>query len=113
MPFVICLVLIFLNALLLITDTQKKTVVKKIKLGETWPNVVYLLAATVVYAVLWNILGFLLNTFLLMWFVLKLLGRESLIKSIIIAFLISIISYFIFCKYLGIQLPAGILNLRF
>lgn len=113
LPFVICLVLFFLNALLIIFDLREKAVAKKIKLGEKWPNIIYLVTASVIYALLWNILGFLLNTFLLMGFTLKIMGRESLIKSTIIALFMSIISYLIFCKYLGIQLPAGIFNLRF
>lgn len=112
-PFVICLVLIFLNSLLIIKDFQNRTAVKKIKLGEKWHNIVYLMAASVIYVLFWNVLGFLLNTFLLMWFLLKLLGRESLIKSTIIAFLVSTLSYVIFSTYLGIQFPAGIFNLRF
>lgn len=113
LPFTICLLLIFLNSLLIIKDSQKKSTVQKIKLGEKWHNIIYLMAASVAYALLWDVLGFLLNTFLLIWFVLRLLGRESLIKSTIIAFLVSALSYVIFCTYLGIQFPAGIFNLRF
>jgi putative tricarboxylic transport membrane protein len=113
LPFAICLILILLNALLIVKDSRNRQANKKIIIGPKWRNIVFLMAASFIYTLLWDVLGFILNTFLLMGFSLKILGRESIIKSIMVAILISIVSYLIFKTYLSIELPAGILNLRF
>ncbi len=113
LPFAICLILILLNALLIVKDSRNRQAIKKIMIGPKWANIVSLMTASFIYTLLWDVLGFILNTFFLMAFSLKTMGRESLIKSIIVAILISMISYLIFKKYLSIDLPAGIFNLRF
>ena len=113
LPLVICLALIFLNSLLIIKDFQSRNTVKKIVLGEKWKNIFYLMLVCVAYVLLWDVLGFILNTFLLMWFSLKIVGGDSVIKSAIIALIISVLTYLIFDTYLGIRFPGGIFNLKF
>ena len=99
--------------MLIIKDFQSRNTVKKIVLGEKWKNIFYLMLVCVAYVLLWDVLGFILNTFLLMWFSLKIVGGDSVIKSAIIALIISVLTYLIFDTYLGIRFPGGIFNLKF
>ena len=57
------------------------------------------------YAFLMNFIGFLLSTFLFMLFIMRFVGRQGWMKSLITAILVSATSYFLFAVFLDIQLP--------
>jgi hypothetical protein len=57
------------------------------------------------YAFLMNFIGFLFSTFLFMLFIMRFVGRQGWMKSLITAILVSATSHFIFAVFLDIQLP--------
>jgi putative tricarboxylic transport membrane protein len=115
LPFIICLFLIFSNLLLITRDLSKKdkSRVKKFKLGSKWPNVIYLSIVFIIYTILWDVLGFILNTYFLMVFSLNFIGKDPLKKSVILSAIMTIVFYVVFRKYLGCDLPDGLLGLGF
>ncbi len=115
LPFIICLFLIFTNLLLISRAFSKKNklTVKKFEMGSKWPNVIYLSIVFIVYTILWDILGFILNTYFLMVFSLNFIGRDPLKKSILLSAIMTIVFYVIFKRYLGCELPDGLLGLGF
>lgn len=115
LPLIICLFLIFTNLLLIgrVLSKKGKLTVKKFEMGSKWPNVIYLSIVFIIYTILWDVLGFILNTFFLMVFSLNIIGRDPLKKSIILSAIMTIIFYAIFKRYLGCELPDGLLGLGF
>lgn len=79
------------------------------RLGLQWKKVAYLMGGSLVYmVVLWNNLGYLISTAILLFFLLKTLAEQSIIKSLIISVVTTIISYLIFERWLQVSLPKGI-----
>lgn len=75
-----------------------------------WPKMLMVLAALVVYTLLFNVLGFLLDTFLLIAFLLRLLEPMGWTKVLAGAVCASGGSYVIFQLWLEAQLPKGFLG---
>ena len=75
-----------------------------------WSKSVYVILATLVYALAFTHLGFLLSTALLLIFLFKAIDPEKWIVAIGSAILASFISFIIFALWLDVQLPRGILE---
>lgn len=85
--------------------------IKKFQLGQQWGKAAYLMISSFIYIFfLWNNLGYLVSSTILLFFLLKVVGSESLIKSIIISVSASIVSYLIFQTWLQCSLPKGLLK---
>ena len=114
LPLIICGLIIFLNLLLILKEPSKKDQSIKIAFtfGPKWRNVVFLSAACMIYTILWDALGFILNTFALTGLSLRFVGKEPVTKSIIFSAIFAVVFYIVFKKYLNCDLPEGLLPLR-
>ena len=81
-----------------------------------WPrpnskrNVSLVLLSLVGHTFLWNGLGFSLSTFLLMFFLFRIVGQKKWLLSIAGAMLASFLAYIFFGIFLESQLPSGFLG---
>ncbi|MEW6185819.1 MAG: tripartite tricarboxylate transporter TctB family protein [Thermodesulfobacteriota bacterium] len=75
-----------------------------------WPKVLMVMGALVLYTLLFRIFGFLLDTFLLIAFLLRVMEPTPWVKCLIGALLFSGASYLIFELWLKAQLPTGFLG---
>jgi hypothetical protein len=89
---------------------QKKDTLKSLWAHKKWPAVPIVMAALVVYAVLLNLLGFILDTFLLTAFLLRVMEPLSWNKVLAGASGATFGSYAVFHLWLEAQLPAGFLG---
>ena len=78
---------------------------------EQWVNLVLVLAALFVYAILLEVVGFFICTILLMFFLFKVMGGLRLAWAIGGSILFSLASYGVFDLWLKVQLPKGFLGI--
>ena len=74
----------------------------------SWRKVSFSLLSLILYMVLLNYLGYLLTSYLLMNYLIRFIGKKGWVLSIVVALLISGISYLVFQVWLDIPLPKGI-----
>ena len=79
--------------------------------GLRWPKVIYVLIALSLYAYIFNFLGFILATVLLLIFLFKAIEPQRWSAAILGAMASSMVAYLVFQVWLGSQLPKGILNI--
>jgi putative tricarboxylic transport membrane protein len=79
--------------------------------GFAWRRVVIVVVSLVVYAYAFEPLGFLISTALLMIFLFKAVEPQSWTVAIAGGVAGSVIAYVLFHRWLGAQLPAGILGI--
>jgi len=77
---------------------------------KDWPKVLVVMGALVLYAVVFKTLGFLLSTFLLIFFLLRAIEPLSWKKVFLGAICTALGSYVVFQVWLAAQLPEGILG---
>lgn len=82
---------------------------------KLWGNIqfrklIFVLLSLLVYTFFLDIIGFLICTFLLIFFFIHFVGSEGWLKSVIAAGLTSILSHFLFDTWLQANLPKGILG---
>ena len=75
-----------------------------------WPSIVMVLGALVLYALFFNFLGFIVATFLLIVFLLRVMEPMGWIKVLFVAVCASGGSYIVFQFWLEAQLPKGFLG---
>jgi putative tricarboxylic transport membrane protein len=75
-----------------------------------WWNIVVILAALIAYALTLTKLGFMINTFLFMLILLKVIEPQTWKKAILAALIIAVTSDLFFNVLLGAQIPPGILG---
>ena len=90
------------------TDKNKKN--EPIWLGVQWQKVLLVLAGLLIYAYIFNYLGFLLSTFLLMIFLFKAVEPTKWWKSILGSLITILISYGVFKLWLRVPFPTGALG---
>ena len=88
----------------------KKDALKHLWAGKKWPAVPIVMASLVAYAILLNFLGFILATFLLMAFLLRVMEPLAWKKVLAGAAGATGGSYAVFHLWLEAQLPAGFLG---
>ena len=113
MPFLTGLAICILSIIEFLSATRKNREGEKWKslfAGFRWEKPLITLAALLVYALLWNKLGYLLDSALLVGFLLRFIYPQKWFVVIIGAILISSVSYLIFEIWLNAQLPKGILD---
>lgn len=72
-----------------------------------WQNVILVLAAMFLYAFLLDRIGFALCTFFLILIFLRGVAHEGWVKTITVAFLVTLGAYLLFNVFLNTQLPKG------
>jgi len=81
---------------------------KALWLDTKWPTIIIVLGALVLYVVLFRILGFILDTFWFIAFLMRAIEPISWKKVLFGSILTSLSSYVIFQLWLEAQLPKGI-----
>jgi putative tricarboxylic transport membrane protein len=84
---------------------------KDTSLKPFWGKGAFSLAVSFLYVFLLDPLGFVLATFLLILFLLKIMGAKKWVIPILISVLTVVVSYFIFEVWLRINFPKGILRI--
>jgi len=74
-------------------------------------NILLIFAGLIVYLLLFQTLGFLVNTFWMIIYLMKLAGAEGYRKSILVSILAMVVLYIIFYRLLIIPFPRGILGI--
>jgi putative tricarboxylic transport membrane protein len=114
MPFVMGALMIVLAIALLLESffEMRKTPAKKISLWSDvyWKRVVHVAVIMLAYALLLSKLGFLLDTFLLMVFLLKSGEKIKWPTAIFVGALTAGFSYVLFGIWLKVPFPAGVLS---
>lgn len=85
------------------------------KSEKLWGNIqlqklIFVALGLLIYTFFLDVVGFLICTFLLIFFFIRFVGSENWFKSIIGAILTSIFCYLLFDKWLQANLPRGILG---
>jgi len=73
---------------------------------EKWKGLVLVLAALFAYAMLLEILGFLLSTVLLLFFLFKVVGSQRVMRVLTLTGLTVFFSYLLFVVLLKVQMPS-------
>ena len=76
-------------------------------------KVFYIIALLIIYMFLVTPVGFLLTTFGILAFLFRVQGKYSMKKVISIAAVATTVSFIIFDKWLGVQLPRGFMGYTF
>ena len=75
-----------------------------------WRNVFFVLAGMIIYSFIFDKIGFILSTFLLIVFFLRVIAPQRWAVTILIAFFCALGSYLLFDVLLSAELPKGILG---
>ena len=110
-PFFLGLTLAVLSIIAFIfPDTQKKMAA----FWNDWRkgrDIIFIFAGLVVYLLLVRTLGFYIDTFLLMTFLLKAFGEKGIKRPLLISLLTVGVTYLLFHKLLFIPFPQGLLGI--
>jgi len=79
--------------------------------GRLWKRVLLVLFVLSVYSIVMPMLGYLLSTFILMTILFWVLERKRIWLVFMASFLSTLISYFVFSKWLNCQFPDGLFGL--
>jgi putative tricarboxylic transport membrane protein len=114
LPFWSAVILGTLSIILIATTSlRKKWEGKLVDLwrGLDWVRVIWILLSLFLYPILLPVTGYLITTFVLIAFLLRIGVRSKLWIDVASALAITIISYVIFCTLLDVKLPRGIFGL--
>lgn len=103
-----------LSMTLFLLDSLKKEKAKIEPLfaGKLWKKVLLVLTATLIYARLMPMAGYLISTFILMSFLFWIVkGRQKWWWVLVLSFITTVITYYVFSKWLGCQFPEGLFGL--
>jgi len=113
-PLVIAVVMGFLALLNLLQALKAKPGPPKEKDSPAepfrWWNLVIILAALTAYGLTLQTVGFLINTFLFMLLLVKVIEPQTWTKSLVAALITAVVSDFFFNVLLSAQIPKGILG---
>jgi len=90
--------------------SEKREKIRDLWESANWPAMVMVMGALILYTALLRLLGFLLDTFVLIAFLLRIMEPMNWKKVVAWAGGISLCAYLIFEIWLNAQLPAGILG---
>lgn len=113
-PFIAGGVLALFGAILVFSSILKKVVgeenleVEQLWVKGHWRNILVTLLALFVYALLFDILGFYLTTFMFLFFLFKLTDPQRWLMPLFFAGISVILSYLVFTVWLMGQLPRGV-----
>lgn len=101
-------ILLIIFALLISFKAIKKNNNEKINFVNK--NLIIVLLSIILYCVLFNVIGFVISSTIMLAFLMRIMGSDKWIKTIITSFVIVIVIYFIFKMLLNVPLPWGILE---
>ncbi len=111
LPFVLGLTLAVLSVIaFLVPDAQKKAAA----FWDDWQKgrgIIAIFAGLIVYLALVRVLGFYIDTFLLMAFLLKMSGEKGFKRPLLVALITVGVTYLLFHRLLFIPFPAGFLGI--
>ncbi len=110
-PFFLGLTLAVLSIIAFIFPDKQK---KMAAFWNDWQKgrvIIFIFAGLVVYLFLVRVLGFYIDTFLLMTFLLKTFGEKGYKRPLIVALLTVGVTYLLFHKLLFIPFPQGLLGI--
>jgi hypothetical protein len=90
---------------------KEETKIAPLFLGTMWGRVFLVIIALLIYSRLMPIAGYLISTFLLMSFLFWIVKGQKWWWILISSFLTTIISYYLFSKWLNCQFPEGFFGL--
>jgi putative tricarboxylic transport membrane protein len=114
MPFLASIVLFLLSAVVLIVEIRGLAKNEEKGASLEWKELtkpILLVVGLIAYALVLKTLGYLVTTFLWMFFMFFMLERKKWRKDIAVAAMIVIVSYIIFDKWLRLLLPPGVFHI--
>ena len=114
-PFLVGVILTLLSGILILRDVHRKERESLSGLFQNnWRAVAFCLGALLLFTLVLSLLGFILDSLILIYVLVRLLGKRSRRVAAITGVLTSFVSYFLFSFLLQLQLPRGVLeNLLF
>lgn len=79
--------------------------------GVKWGTLILVVGGLIGYAALFESLGFVLSTFLLLTLLLSTIGRRNWWVTLAVSFLIILGTYLVFAFWLGCQFPKGFIGI--
>jgi hypothetical protein len=79
--------------------------------GKLWKRVLFVLIAILIYSQLMPVVGYLISTFLLMSFLFWIVKGQRWWGVLILSFLATLITYYVFSVWLKCQFPEGLFGL--
>ncbi|MBI5967481.1 MAG: tripartite tricarboxylate transporter TctB family protein [Deltaproteobacteria bacterium] len=110
--FLAALILTFLSVIDLIATFMARSEEKEKRIwwGVQWERVLLILGVLSAYVFFWNVLGFLISTFLLMIFLFKGIEPTRWWIALVGGFITTLMAYYIFKVWLAIPFPRGFLG---
>lgn len=114
-PLIVSLGLMGLGTLFLLRTTliPDKHLIEQAAAEEQithWPSVGMLVAALVVYAFALQPLGYVVATALFWLIAARLLGSRQPLRDVVVSIAVAVVIYVGFTRFLGVRLPAGLLD---
>ncbi|HVP79680.1 MAG TPA: tripartite tricarboxylate transporter TctB family protein [Thermodesulfobacteriota bacterium] len=109
MPFGAAVLLGLLSIISFLRAAAKEKALKSAPLfrGTLWLRVVFVFVALLAYAQAIPLGGYNITTFLLMTFLFWIMERQKVWKVVLYALLTTVITYYVFSKWLNCQFPIG------
>jgi putative tricarboxylic transport membrane protein len=79
--------------------------------GLRWKRVLLVLLVLVIYSVVMPTIGYLISTFILMGFLFWILKRTDVWRALLFSVLATLVTYYVFSKWLNCQFPDGLFGL--
>lgn len=111
MPFFLGLSLAILSILSLLFGNLRKKEPVFWKGWQKGQSTLYIFAGLIAYLLLFKVLGFYVDTFLLMVYLIKISGEKGYKKPLFVSLLTMAVTYLLFCKLLFIPFPQGLLGI--
>lgn len=111
MPFFLGLSLALLSILSLFFPDARTKVAAFWNDWQRGKSTFYIFAGSIAYLLLFKILGFYIDTFLLMLYLLKLSGEKGYKRPLLVSLLTMVVTYLLFYKLLFIPFTRGILGI--
>jgi putative tricarboxylic transport membrane protein len=93
------------------TDEEKAKAKKSLEFGSAEKNIVWTIINGVLYALLFDRIGYVFSTFIFLGLELIIFrGKKGWVKSLIIALIFSVVAFLLFNTALGIFLPTSFLK---
>lgn len=111
MPFFLGLSLAFLSILCLFSQDLGR---KGLAFWNDWQrsrSTLYVFAGLIAYLLLFKVLGFYVDTFLLMVYLIKISGEKGYKRLLLVSLLTMVVTYLLFYKLLYIPFPQGLLGI--
>ncbi|GKX29684.1 hypothetical protein SH1V18_21640 [Vallitalea longa] len=109
-PRILAIIAIVLGAILVVQALINKADVEKINLHDENAKKSYITMGIIaIYLILFNKIGFLLLTPLLLFILIRFYGMKSIWKNAVISIMVTSVVYGVFVSLLSVPLPMGIL----